>query len=63
MGQLSGFNYRECTRKLKKLGFAFDRQARGSHEIWRNPTTRMRTTIPNHPGDFGRNYEGDPPSS
>lgn len=33
-------------------GFEFDRQARGSHEIWWNPETRARTTIPNHPGDI-----------
>ena len=51
MGQLAGFTYRQVTRKLRRLGFAFDRQARGSHEIWWNPDTRRRTTIPNHPGD------------
>lgn len=28
----------------------FDRQARGSHEIWYNPTTKRRVVIPNHPG-------------
>ena len=39
-------------KKLKKLGFEFDRNARGSHEIWWNPVTRARTTIPNHPGDI-----------
>ncbi|PIE97427.1 MAG: addiction module toxin, HicA family [Treponema sp.] len=50
MGQLSGFNYKKCIKKLKKLGFEFDRQARGSHEIWLNPISRLRTTIPNHPG-------------
>jgi predicted RNA binding protein YcfA (HicA-like mRNA interferase family) len=36
MGRLAGFRYREITRKLKTLGFAFDRQAAGSHEIWFN---------------------------
>ena len=35
---------------LKKSGFEFDRQAKGSHEIWYNPTTGRRVTIPNHPG-------------
>jgi len=30
----------------------FDRQAKGSHEIWWDQTTRARTTIPNHPGDI-----------
>lgn len=52
MGRLSGFSYSEVIRKLKKLGFEFDRQAKGSHEIWWNPSTRARTTIPNHPGDI-----------
>ena len=50
MGQLAGFTYRQVTRRFRRLGFAFDRQARGSHEIWWNPDTRRRTTIPNHPG-------------
>ena len=52
MGRLAGFSYTEVIRKLKKLGFEFDRQAKGSHEIWWNPSTRARTTIPNHPGDI-----------
>ena len=39
--------YRELTRKLKSLGCEFDRQSRGSHEIWRNSATGTRTTIPN----------------
>ena len=52
MGRLAGFKYRQVTRKLKKLGFEFDRQAAGSHEIWFNPTTKKYTTIPNHPGDM-----------
>ncbi|HOS31319.1 MAG TPA: type II toxin-antitoxin system HicA family toxin [Treponemataceae bacterium] len=52
MGRLAGFDYRKCVKKLRKLGFVFDPQARGSHEIWWNPDTRLRTTIPNHPGDI-----------
>ncbi len=52
MGKLAGFNYREVVRKLRGLGFQFDRRAKGSHEIWWNPETRARTTIPNHPGDI-----------
>ena len=38
-------------RRLKRLGFEFNRQAAGSHEIWWNPETGRLTTIPNHPGD------------
>lgn len=52
MGRLAGFRYREIVKQLKKLGLQFDRQARGSHEIWFNPTTNHYTTIPNHPGDM-----------
>ncbi len=52
MGRLAGFRYREIVKRLKELGFQFDRQARGSHEIWFNPATGRYTTIPNHPGDM-----------
>ena len=52
MGRLAGHTYSDIVRKLKRLGFEFDRQAKGSHEIWWNPGTRARTTIPNHPGDL-----------
>ena len=52
MGRLAGFSYSQVIRTLKTFGFEFDRQAKGSHEIWWNPTTRARTTIPNHPGDI-----------
>lgn len=51
MSKLPVLTVREVIRKLKKAGFVFDRQAKGSHEIWYNPTTRRRTTVPNHPGD------------
>lgn len=52
MGRLAGFKYREIVKRLKKLGFAFDRHAAGSHEIWYNPETDRYTTIPNHTGDM-----------
>jgi predicted RNA binding protein YcfA (HicA-like mRNA interferase family) len=52
MGRLAGFRYRQVVKRLKALGFAFDRQAAGSHEIWFNETTRRYTTVPNHPGDL-----------
>ena len=41
---------REVIERLRRAGFVFDRQAKGSHEIWYNPTTKRRTVIPNHPG-------------
>ena len=52
MGRLSGFNYRQITKRLRKNGFVFDRQAAGSHEIWHNVDSQKYTTIPNHPGDM-----------
>ena len=52
MGRLAGFTYREAARRLKAFGFEFDRQARGSHELWWNPVTRNRTVLPHHPGDI-----------
>ncbi len=33
MGRLAGFKYREIVKRLKQLGFEFERQASGSHEI------------------------------
>ena len=52
MGRLAGFRYREVARRLKTLGFSFDRQAACSHEIWYNPTSDRYTTLPSHPGDL-----------
>jgi predicted RNA binding protein YcfA (HicA-like mRNA interferase family) len=52
MGRLAGFSADEVIRKLRRAGFVFDRQARGSHEIWWHPLTHTRTTIPHHPGDL-----------
>ncbi len=37
MGRLTCFTYIKIVRKIKKVGFKFDRQAKGSHEIWWNP--------------------------
>jgi len=37
---------------LKHFGFAFDRQAAGSHEIWYQRSGNRYTTVPNHPGDM-----------
>ena len=33
MGRLSGFRYREITKKLRSFGFVFDRQAAGSGDM------------------------------
>ena len=39
-------NYRDLTRKLRRLDCEFDRRAKGDHEIWINGATQSRTTIP-----------------
>ncbi|MXX74119.1 MAG: type II toxin-antitoxin system HicA family toxin [Holophagales bacterium] len=51
MGRLAGFSYRRVAARLRESGFAFHRQAAGSHEIWFNSRTNRYTTVPNHPGD------------
>lgn len=48
MGRLSGFSYQKVTQKMKKLGFEFYRTAKGDHEIWFNPETKQKTTMPHH---------------
>jgi len=52
MGRLAGFTAADVIRRLRRAGFVFDRQAKGSHEIWFHPVTRRRTTVPNHPGEL-----------
>jgi predicted RNA binding protein YcfA (HicA-like mRNA interferase family) len=52
MGRLAGFSYDEVARRLRRLGFEFDRQAKGSHEIWRHAGDGRKTTVPHHPGDI-----------
>ncbi|CAD6493970.1 MAG: HicA toxin of bacterial toxin-antitoxin_ [Candidatus Argoarchaeum ethanivorans] len=49
MTKLLSYTARDVIKRLRKAGFVFDRQAKGSHEIWYNPTTKRRTTIPNYP--------------
>lgn len=50
MTKLTSLTPDKAIKKLKTAGFVFDRQAKGSHEIWYNPETRRRVVIPNHPG-------------
>ena len=52
MGRLAGLSYRDVVGRLRRAGFEFDRHAKGSHEIWWHPSSRRRTTVPNHPGDL-----------
>jgi predicted RNA binding protein YcfA (HicA-like mRNA interferase family) len=46
MGRLAGFKYREVARKLRTLGFAFDRPSPGSHQVWRDRETGRKVTPP-----------------
>lgn len=50
MTQLPSLKPTEVIRKLRKAGFVFDRHAKGSHEIWYNPSSKRWTVVPNHPG-------------
>jgi predicted RNA binding protein YcfA (HicA-like mRNA interferase family) len=52
MGRLAGFPYREVARRLRTLGFAFDRPGPGSHEIWRHAVTGRKVTLPHHARDM-----------
>jgi predicted RNA binding protein YcfA (HicA-like mRNA interferase family) len=52
MGRLAGFSYREVTRRMRKLGFAFDRQGPGSHEVWRHTSTGRKVSLPHHSRDM-----------
>ena len=44
------YTAKDVIQKLRRAGFVFDRQAKGSHEIWYHPGTRRRVVVPNHPG-------------
>lgn len=52
MGRLAGFKYREVARRLRALGFAFDRHGPGSHEVWRHVVSGRKVTLPHHSGDM-----------
>jgi predicted RNA binding protein YcfA (HicA-like mRNA interferase family) len=43
---------RELIRKLKKLGYVYDRSATRHYEIWMHTETRKRLPIPNYE-EFG----------
>jgi predicted RNA binding protein YcfA (HicA-like mRNA interferase family) len=47
--KLPAFTDREVITRLRKLGFVFYRQGKGSHEIWRHPDGRW-TMVPRHAG-------------
>ena len=48
---LPAITARELIRSLELAGFVFRRQ-RGSHQIYQNPQTGKRVSVPVHSGDF-----------
>lgn len=41
---------KQVIKVLKKIGFEFYRESKGSHEIWRRRMNKRHTTLPRHPG-------------
>ncbi len=54
MGRLSGFKYPQVARRLRKLGWVYDRPGPGSHEVWRHSSTGRKVTLPHHAGDMAQ---------
>jgi len=52
MGRLAGFKYREVARRLRTLGYMFDRHGPGSHEVWRHADSGRKVTLPHHARDM-----------
>jgi predicted RNA binding protein YcfA (HicA-like mRNA interferase family) len=50
MTKFPAYTDKEIIKKLRKLGFVFQRQAKGSHEFWVNLETHQRVLIPRHAG-------------
>jgi predicted RNA binding protein YcfA (HicA-like mRNA interferase family) len=38
--------YKELVTELQRLGFKYERQAKGSHEQWKHPQTLVTITVP-----------------
>lgn len=49
MPRLPALTYRQTIKKLRKAGFLFYRQAKGSHELWVRDSDGQITVVPNHP--------------
>jgi len=47
---LYNYTYIDFTKKLSKLGFVFEKQAKWSHEIWYNSERNIVFTVPHHTG-------------
>lgn len=50
MPKLTELSYQEVTSRLKKFGFRFYRQGKGSHELWVRDTDGKVVPVPHHKG-------------
>lgn len=49
---MPSFSYRDVLKRLRKLGFVFWREAKGSHEFWKNPQSHQLILLPKHNKNF-----------
>jgi predicted RNA binding protein YcfA (HicA-like mRNA interferase family) len=61
MSRLPAMTYHEVVQRLRAAGFGFDRQAKGSHEIWYNQKTKRERPCPiilvtYQPARFAQSY-------
>ena len=50
MAKLRELSYTEISRRLRKLGFRFYRQGKGSHELWVRDADGTVVPVPHHKG-------------
>ena len=50
MPKLRELSYQEVIRRLRKLGFRFYRQGKGSHELWVRDTDGRVVPVPHYQG-------------
>lgn len=47
---MGSYNYKQLSKKLRKMGFHLYRQGKGSHVLWVNDETGAFVALPNHGG-------------
>ena len=50
MPKLRELSYHEVVRRLRKLGFRFHRQGKGSHELWVRDSDGQVVPVPHYQG-------------
>ncbi len=50
MSKLRELSYQEVTKRLRKLGFRFHRQGKGSHELWVRDADGRVVPVPHYKG-------------